>query len=568
MDRLFDTHLRTAVQNLDGAWQFKTDPENVGISNGWYRGLTGSRCMVVPSVWNTELDLLEYEGIAWYQRSFHTDGGCLRFCFGAVMTEAEVWLDETYLGSHYGGFCQFDLIARDVCAGAHTLTVRINNKADEHSIPQVRADWYHYGGIIRSVSVQTLEGICVLGNQLHYTLNDAMDAADCHFVVEAYNAGNAEAASRLTITLGEQCVFDEDISLLGSQRTKLSLPQFRFENIRLWSPENPVLYDIRFQTESADLFDRTGFRSVTLNDGKLLLNGNPIELRGVNRHEEHPDWGFAFPAAMMNRDLDIIARLGCNTIRGSHYPNARFFVDLMDQRGMLFWSEIPIWGCGFSEEALADKIVVERGLQMHKEMLWHYFNHPCIILWGLHNEIETSTDAAIAMTKAYYEYVKPNGGNRLVTFASYIPEVDRCMEYCDIISINAYFGWYSGDLNTWNEFLERFRQRREKLGLSGKPVIFSEFGGAAIYGHHTFDDLRWTEEYQARLLTHCLELFHRDPMVIGFYIWQFSDIRTCQEMGLNRARGYNNKGIVNEYRKPKLAYHRVQKLYHRFREEA
>ena len=98
-------------------------------------------------------------------------------------------------------------------------------------------------------------------------------------------------------------------------------------------------------------------------------------------------------------------------------------------------------------------------------------------------------------------------------------------------------------------------------------MIYSEFGGAAIYGHHTFDDLRGTEEYQARLLEICLNTFHNDPMVAGTYIWQFCDIRTCRQMGLDRARSYNNKGILNEYRRPKQAYHTVKRLYHAFAAE-
>ena len=103
--------------------------------------------------------------------------------------------------------------------------------------------------------------------------------------------------------------------------------------------------------------------------------------------------------------------------------------------------------------------------------------------------------------------------------------------------------------------------------MEAKPVIYSEFGGAAIYGHHTFDDLRGTEEYQADLLSKCLHAFHADPMVTGFYIWQFCDMRTCRQMGLDRARSYNNKGILNEYRKPKMAYFAVRKAYHEFESE-
>ena len=95
----------------------------------------------------------------------------------------------------------------------------------------------------------------------------------------------------------------------------------------------------------------------------------------------------------------------------------------------------------------------------------------------------------------------------------------------------------------------------------------SEFGAAAIYGHHTFDNLRWTEEYQAKLLSYCIELFLSREEYAGTFIWQFSDIRTAKEMGLNRARSFNNKGIVNEYRKPKMAYGAIKELYGKLKEE-
>lgn len=111
--------------------------------------------MIVPSMWNNEMGLLKYEGTAWYQKKLYTKGGCLRFCFGGVMAVADVWLDGTYLGNHYGGFCQFDFIVNDVASGEHILTVRVDNRFDEHSIPQTHVDWYHYGGITRDIAVKT-----------------------------------------------------------------------------------------------------------------------------------------------------------------------------------------------------------------------------------------------------------------------------------------------------------------------------------------------------------------------------------------------------------------------------
>lgn len=212
-------------------------------------------------------------------------------------------------------------------------------------------------------------------------------------------------------------------------------------------------------------------------------------------------------------------------------------------------------------------MVIERGFEMHREMVRYYYNHPSVIIWGTHNEIHSDLPESVEMFEKYYEYLKANGGNRLVTFACNLPMKSICYAYCDIICLNVYIGWYGKDTEEWPSFLEEFREKRAALGMEDKPVIMSEFGGAAIYGHHTFDNLKGTEEYQSELLRRCLTLFHDDPMIAGTYIWQFCDIRTAPQMGLDRARGYNNKGVVNEYRRPKASYHVVKELYRRFAEE-
>ncbi len=486
-------------------------------------------------------------------------------CFDAVLTEADVWFDNEYLGYHYGGFSEFSFMLENIEEGFHTVTVRVDNRFDKQSIPQEWVDWYHYGGITRSVRIEYLKGICVLNNHFKYTLSDDFKTAECYFEAELYNAENTEITDELAFYLGDKKVYSKEITLKPFEKATLCLDEFIEENIRLWDEGKPELYNIKALTSTDDLFDRTGFRKIEVKAGKIYLNHREIELRGVNRHEEHPEFGFAFPQSLMKRDIDIILNLGCNTIRGSHYPNSKAFVDMLDSYGILFWSEIPIWGGGFSKEALGDEVVVNRGLEMHREMLEFYYNHPSIIIWGMHNEILTATDEALNMTKKYYKFLKDNGGNRIVTYATDKPMEDICLEYCDVISINQYFGWYYGDKYSWDKFLADFEERREKLGLSDIPVIMSEFGCAAIYGEHTFDNIHWTEEYQAELLSHCVNAFHNHPMMAGFYIWQYCDMRTCLQAGLNRARGFNNKGIVNEYRKPKAAYFAIKKDYNSFK---
>lgn len=567
MKRLFDEHKKRKTMSLDGAWKFLIDPHGVGDEKEYKNGLPEGETVIVPSVWNTESGLLDYEGIAWYEKKFYTEGGCLRFHFGAVMTECFVYLDGILLGSHYGGFCEFDFISSEIGSGEHSLVVKVDNRFDEHSIPQKVVDWYHYGGIIRSVTVEKLEGVCVLGHRFRYELSDDLKTAECTPTVVLFNANPCETEAKVTLNLDGEKNAGETVAIPGSEYMTIQLSTFTISNIRLWDEGRGELYTVEYTTETDDLCDRVGFRKIEVKDGKLLLNNRAVEIMGVNRHHDHPDFGMAFPPARMKHDIDLICDMGCNSIRGSHYPNSRDFVDMLDERGILFWSEIPIWGGGFSQAALGDEKVVKRGLEMHREMVSNYYNHPSIIIWGLHNEIKSATEEAYAMSKTYYEYVKAVGGNRAVVYASDRPLTDICLEFCDIICINQYCGWYTGGLDAWEPFLEKFCERRKALGFEDKPIIMSEFGAGAIYGFHDAELPIWSEEYQAKLLDFCLNLFHEHPAVIGSFIWQFCDIRTAKEMGMSRARGFNNKGILNEHRRPKSAYYAVQKCYKSFKNE-
>ncbi len=518
MSRAFIERTKRQITSLDGMCFFKTDADNLGKKNGWYNGFADGEQISVPSVWNTEFGLTEYKGAVCYSKDFYFEGGNLRLNFEAVMTYAEVWLDGELLGNHYGGFSAFDFYVSNVAEGVHNLTLRVDNSFDEHSIPRKQVDWYHFGGIIRSVYAEKINGISVKSIRFDYTLNEDLTSANGTITAELYNSENTGITTDIAFDFDGQEIFKDSITLSAGETKKIVTPEFKINDIRLWDIGKPELYSISVTTDTDDLFDRVGFRKIEVKDEKILLNGKSIEIRGVNRHEEYPDFGFAFPKALMKKDIDIILNLGCNAIRGSHYPNSKYFVDLLDSNGILFWSEVPMWGGGFFEGGAADPIVMERGFTMHKEMIAQYFNHPSIIIWGMHNEIQTRKENAYNASKLYYNFLKENGGNRIVTYATDKPMEDICLEFCDIICLNQYYGWYYGDNDAWPEFLDEFRIHRKELGFEHKPVVMSEFGCAAIYGDHTFTNVRWTEEYQAEMLSKALTAFHNDPMVCGFYI--------------------------------------------------
>ena len=573
MKRLFNEHSIRNVIELSGTWECKFDPDRIGVDEGWYNGFTDGETVIVPSCFNNELGKLNYEGPVWYQRNFNTVGGTLMLEFESVMTTATVWLDGKKVGGHYGAFTAFQIIVNDVASGDHTIVVCADSTIDAKSFPQRYTDWFNYGGIARDAYAHELKGISVLLNHVAYTLSDDLKSASVSCELELYNASADILTDKVSVKVGDFLVYEDEITLGAYEKKSVKAPSVKLDNITLWDMDNPYLYTVVASTSTDDLIDKIGFRRIEVKDVKILLNGKSIELLGVNRHEEHPDWGFAFPAKLMKKDLDLIKDLNCNTIRGSHYPNSKIFVDMLDERGILFWSEIPMWGVGFGEKALQDPEITDKGFEMHKEMVKFYYNHPCIIIWGMHNEIATYSPYTYPLSEAWSKYLREFGGNRLITHASCHPLADNDMGFDDIICINIYHGWYryhgyNGNLGDWNMMVEQFAKRRVENGWADKPVVMSEFGAAALADFHSlFDTVRWSEEYQRDLLEYTLELFHNTDYMRGTYIWQFTNIRTSPSTDLNRVRYFNNKGILDEHRNPKAAYFKVKELYGKYSKE-
>lgn len=161
MKRAFNQHIVRRTADLSGIWRFLQDSDGIGEKNGWYKGLPDGASVAVPSVWNNDIGLLNYEGACWYEKRFYTESPTVRLEFESVMTQADVWLDGVKLGSHYGAFTSFDFIVNDVARGEHILLVRADNSFDELSLPQKFTDWFNYGGIARPVFAEQLRGITV-----------------------------------------------------------------------------------------------------------------------------------------------------------------------------------------------------------------------------------------------------------------------------------------------------------------------------------------------------------------------------------------------------------------------
>jgi len=164
-----------------------------------------------------------------------------------------------------------------------------------------------------------------------------------------------------------------------------------------------------------------------------------------------------------------------------------------------------------------------------------------------------------------FEQIKAMDPSRPTTFASCADGTDVCQDLPDICSWNFYPNWY--DDKDPNAEADRFMAYAAEHGGEDKPFIFSEFGGGALLGYlDPVRNIKYSENRQADILRDCLNAVLGRPGVSGAFIWQFCDVRVADEWAVKhgRPRAINDKGVVDEFRRPKMAYQTVKEIFHAF----
>ena len=181
------------------------------------------------------------------------------------------------------------------------------------------------------------------------------------------------------------------------------------------------------------------------------------------------------------------------------------------------------------------------------------------------NECVSDTEFGRGCYEELFQRISANDTTRPRTFASNKQFKDLCFDLVDIVSINLYPLWYDFFKNaTAEDVVQRLKDYTASTGNGDKPFIVSEIGAGGIYGYRTDSECKWSEERQAKILDKQLEVVLSDEDIAGVFIWQFSDVRVDESWFGMRPRCENNKGIVDEYRRKKLAYEVVKR---RFKED-
>ncbi len=418
-------------------------------------------------------------------------------------------------------------------------------------------DWYQYGGITRPVELHRLEDLWI---EACRTVTEQIAPPVLKVMVD-YQMVRPLKEAVLQILFAGRMVLNETVSLTG--------PSGRLERLLvlpgagLWSPETPELHVLEIRLDHDDLIQRVGLRQVRVFGREILLNDKPLRLLGFNRHEAHPQFGHALPDQLIAADIQQLRDMGCNFVRGSHYPQDERFLECCDEAGICVWDESIGWQ--HTAEQLTDERFMSAQLNNVEEMVRVAQSHASVILYGILNESVTTDPAARRSYARLIGRLRELDASRPVTFATCHVFEDLCLDLADVISVNCYPGWYHAEIEDIPHYLDEVVEHLDGIGQGNKPLILSEIGAAAIPGWRDWNEDRWTEQYQSRLLEAVIcHLFLNHSRFAGLSIWQFCDIRTggSVKMKLGRARGFNNKGVLDEYRRPKMAYDTVKRLFH------
>lgn len=438
--------------------------------------------------------------------------------------------------------------------GDHQLVIAVNNEFDTHpsSLFKTNYDFYAHGGIYRKVTIAPATAVYPdFVKVLPLDIEAGTVEVDLQFL------GAVEGSSAASLAWDGNAATDEITLENGRGKGTFKVP-----SPRIWSPESPELHTLTIKTGDCEYTTRFGLRKVTAADGKLFLNGKRIKIAGTNRHDAHPDFGYAVPMDIRLRDLLMLKQQGFNCIRGCHYPQDEEFLDLCDDMGMLVWEESLGWGN--KEPDLADPLFRERQLRETERMVKKSINHPCVIMWGFLNECDSNFPVAREIIAPIAQMLRKADPSRPVTFGSHRLTKDLCLDLIDIISFNTYPCWYGDGVDQYFEkeclinHLEKLAEFASSPEFKDKPLIISEIGAEALPGDHS--GMRWSEEYQAELLSATMRHVLETDRFTGTFLWQFCDIRTyinnaCQV----RTGGFNHKGMVDGSRMPKISWNEVGK---------
>ena len=510
----------------------------------------------LPHTWNAidgqdgENDY--YRGTCWYAKEIDKEelpkADRYFLEFKGANSSADVYVGAEKLYHHDGGYSTFRVDITKALEKSNLISVAVDNSENETVYPQM-ADFTFYGGLYRDVNIIA---VCDSHFDLEYyggpgiAVTPEIIGNDAKVKINCY-LSNAKDNQELLIT-----VKNAQGEAVASAKAPASNPEAELEikNVHLWNGrKDPYLYIAEaLLCENGEVLDnvsaRFGCRTFKIDaENGFILNGKEYPLHGVSRHQDRWGIGNALLPEHHEEDIELICELGATTIRLAHYQHDQYFYDLCDEKGLVIWAEIPY----ISKHMPTGR---ENTISQMKELITQNYNHPCIVVWGLSNEISMngSNDDLIDNHRVLNDLVHEMDKTRLTTCAvvSMCDIHDPYIQIPDVISYNHYFGWYGGDTSMNGPWFDNFHKEFPNI-----PIGMSEYGCEAL-NWHTSNPTQgdYTEEYQAHYHEELIKQLFTRRYIWATHVWNMFDFGADarNEGGEN---GQNHKGLVTFDRKYK-----------------
>lgn len=516
------------IKNINENWVFVKEKEKSTVNlphtwngidgqdggNDYYRG----KCTYIKEI--AKVDMPQGEEIY-----LQLDG---------VNSSAFVYFNSKLVCTHHGGYSTFRVKLENI-KDNNEIKIEADNSPNDFVYPQ-QADFTFYGGIYRDV---TLIGV----EKNHFDL-DYYGAPGIQ-ITPIVNGDKADVNVKTYITGGGEV----RVTVNGETKTGTEV-DFIVDNPHLWNGvADPYLYNaVAELIVDGKVVDRVesrfGIRSFKVDPQKgFILNGKPYPLRGVSRHQDRPGIGNALLPEHHREDIELICEMGANTIRLAHYQHAQYFYDLCDEKGLVVWAEIPYISSHLEKG-------VENTKTQMTELIAQNYNHPCIVTWGLSNEITMSgaSPAVVENHKMLNDLVHSMDKTRPTTEAvvTMCSMDNEYVHISDIVSYNHYFGWYGGNVNMYGPWFDKFHEK-----YPNKAIGISEYGCEALNWHAT--DIAqgdYTEEYQAYYHEELIKQIAVRPYLWATHVWNMFDF-AADARAEGGENGMNHKGLVTFDRKYK-----------------
>ncbi len=522
----------------------------------------------LPGAWNTpHTELRHYSGLMWYQRTFvpsqpvaaAAPSGQRAFVrVEAANHHTVVYLNGQRVGDHTGGFTPFSFeVTKLLRPGSNQITLGVDSTRTDEDIPPRLTDWETYGGVTRAVRLVYAPRTYIDDNFVRMNADGSITAS-----VKLDGPDAALQPVQLAIAaLGLKTSARTDVN--GAAEWTFAAPAA----LKRWSPDAPQLYDVTISTPQDTLTDRIGFRTIAVSGHDILLNGQPIFLRGISMHEE--EFGSA-PARIITPQAarallsEIKHCLNGNYVRLSHYPHSETTVRMADEMGLLVWSEIPVyWSVDFKSAKALDN-----ARRMQAENILRDRNRASVIVWSVGNETPISP-ARNAFQGQLADDARALDGTRLISAAMWADKkrhadgsiratiADPLAAKMDLLAINTYTAWYGdetlADITriTWAD-------------SHGKPMLLSEFGADAKANFRDpINRPKFSEDFQAEFYRQTLKMGDGIPFLRGVSPWILKDFQSPRREHPVYQQGWNRKGVVSETGERKLAFGVLADYYRR-----